>query len=84
MKCLKKTLNSYLKQKNAIFPFLFYFLYNQSNKTDLAWGRAVGTSGRREEVEKGWRRVNMVQYYIYMYASGKMIPVETIPGKGIG
>jgi hypothetical protein len=26
------------------------------------------------------RRVNMVQYCVYMYVNGKMISVETIPG----
>jgi hypothetical protein len=25
--------------------------------------------------------VNIVQYYVHMYITGKIIPVETVPGK---
>jgi hypothetical protein len=35
-----------------------------------------------EDIRKGWRRVNMVEYYVLMYENGKMRPVETIPGRG--
>jgi hypothetical protein len=40
----------------------------------------VGTSRRGEDIRKGCRRVNMVEYYVHMYENGKMRPVETIPG----
>jgi hypothetical protein len=40
----------------------------------------VGTSGKGEYIRKGYRRVNMVEYYTHMYINGKMRPVETIPG----
>jgi hypothetical protein len=47
------------------------------------WG--VGTNGRGgEDIRKGCRRVNVVEYYAHMYVSGKMRPVETIPGIGGG
>jgi hypothetical protein len=42
----------------------------------------VGTSGRGEDIRKGCRRVNMVEYYALMYENGKMRPVETVPGMG--
>jgi hypothetical protein len=32
------------------------------------------------DIRKGYRRVNMVEYYVLMYENGKMRPVETIPG----
>jgi hypothetical protein len=41
-----------------------------------------GTSGRRENIRKGYRRVNMVEIYVHMYENGKMRPVETVPGMG--
>jgi hypothetical protein len=37
----------------------------------------VGTSGRGEDIRKGCRRVNMVEYYALVYANRKMRPVET-------
>jgi hypothetical protein len=37
-----------------------------------------------EDVEKGCRRMNMVEYYVLMYENGKMRPGETIPGIGRG
>jgi hypothetical protein len=40
--------------------------------------------GGWEDVGKGYRRLNMVKYYVHMYVIGKMIPVETIPGMGGG
>jgi hypothetical protein len=37
-----------------------------------------------EDISKGCRRVNMVEYYVLMYENGTMRPVETIPGMGGG
>jgi hypothetical protein len=42
----------------------------------------VGTTGRGEDVGKGYRRVNMVEYYVLIYENVKMRPVETVPGMG--
>jgi hypothetical protein len=36
-----------------------------------------------EDIRKGCRRVNMVEYYILMYENGKMRLVETVPGMGV-
>jgi hypothetical protein len=36
--------------------------------------------GRGEDIRKGDMRVNMVKYYVLMYDTGKMRPVETVPG----
>jgi hypothetical protein len=49
----------------------------------------VGTSGRRDDIRKGCKRVNKVQILCtkivqIMYANGKMRPVETTPGIGEG
>jgi hypothetical protein len=44
----------------------------------------VGISGRGEDVRKGFRRVNVVKYYVLMYENGKMRPVETILRMGEG
>jgi hypothetical protein len=38
--------------------------------------------GRGSWGAEGGRRVNMVQKCIHMYLNAKMIPVETIPGRG--
>jgi hypothetical protein len=40
--------------------------------------------GKREQVGKGGRRVNMVEYYVLVYENGKMRPVGTVPGFGEG
>jgi hypothetical protein len=37
-----------------------------------------------EDIKKRCRRVNMVEYYVLMYINGKMRPVETVPGVGMG
>jgi hypothetical protein len=43
------------------------------------------TSGRGEEVEKGYGCVNIVQILsTHMYVNGKMIPIETVSGIGEG
>jgi hypothetical protein len=44
----------------------------------------VGTSGKVEDIRKGYRRVTMVEYYVLTYENGKMRPVETIPEMGGG
>jgi hypothetical protein len=46
------------------------------------WG--LGTSGKGEDVGKGYRRVMWCKYCVYMYINGKMRPVETIPRIGRG
>jgi hypothetical protein len=35
-----------------------------------------------EDIRKGCRRVNMVEYYALVYENGKMRPAETVPGMG--
>jgi hypothetical protein len=42
----------------------------------------IGISGRGEDVKKGYRRVNIVEYYVLEYGNGKIRPVENIPGIG--
>jgi hypothetical protein len=44
----------------------------------------IGTSDSREDRGKVWWRVNMVEYYVLMCETGKMRPVETVPGTGKG
>jgi hypothetical protein len=63
------------------------FSLKQEGREGPACGIGVerGSSGRVEEVGKGWRRVNMVQYRVCMYVNAKVlsvkvISVETIPG----
>jgi hypothetical protein len=46
--------------------------------------RVLSPSESGEEVRKGCRRVNIVQYCVHMYVSGKMIPVEIVHGMGEG
>jgi hypothetical protein len=38
----------------------------------------------RERVGERVQRVTMVEYYVVMYENGKMRPVETVPGMGVG
>jgi hypothetical protein len=40
--------------------------------------------GGRKVVGKRGSGVNMVQKCIHMYVNAKMMPVETIPGMGVG
>jgi hypothetical protein len=35
-----------------------------------------------ENIRKGCRGVDMVEYYVLMYENGKMRHVETVPGMG--
>jgi hypothetical protein len=44
----------------------------------------VVTSGRREDIRKGYRRVIIVDIYVLMYENGKMRPVEIASGMEIG
>jgi hypothetical protein len=44
----------------------------------------VGISGREEDIRKGCRRENMVEYYALMYENGKMRPVESTLRMGGG
>jgi hypothetical protein len=32
-----------------------------------------------EDMRKGCRKMNVVEYYVLMYENGKMRPIETIP-----
>jgi hypothetical protein len=53
----------------------------QEGRTSPVWvGRGVGTSMRGEDVEKGCRRVNIVQILCTCCVNGKMRPVKNIPG----
>jgi hypothetical protein len=57
----------------------------KQEKKDYLKSRArVGTSGRREHIRKGCRRVNMVEYYALMNENGEMRPVEAVPVMGSG
>jgi hypothetical protein len=42
------------------------------------------SSGRAEDIRKGYQRVNIVQILFTMYENGKMSPVETILRMGRG
>jgi hypothetical protein len=46
----------------------------QEGRTDPAKG--FDTSGTREEVGEGCRRVNIVQYCVRVYVNEKMIPLQ--------
>jgi hypothetical protein len=62
--------------------FLFFLWQNQreNRKAEQVLSGELGTSGVGEEVGKVCRRVNIAQYCVHMYANGKMIPIEIIPG----
>jgi hypothetical protein len=74
-------------------------LQNQRTRRQNRSCLGVGTSGRGEDIREGYKRVNMVEIlcsyiykyiyiytniYIYTHTNGKMRPVETIPGMGVG
>jgi hypothetical protein len=46
-------------------------------KQVLSWG---WHQWEGENIRKGCRSVNMVEYYVLMYDNGKLRPVETIQG----
>jgi hypothetical protein len=52
----------------------------QVGRTGPVW--KMGTSGKGEDIRKGWRRVNMVENYVHVYVKGKRRLVETNPGMG--
>jgi hypothetical protein len=54
----------------------------EEGKTGPVWELAPVGGG--QDIKKGCRRVNMVEYYALMNENGKMRPVETIPGIGGG
>jgi hypothetical protein len=60
----------------------FFFKNGEKEGKKILWGGwGVDTSGRREDVGKGHRMVNMVEILcIGVCKWKKMIPVETIPG----
>jgi hypothetical protein len=51
--------NQYIAILNKNVIFFFYIKGEQEGRTGPVWG--VGTSGRREDVGRGCRRVNMVE-----------------------
>jgi hypothetical protein len=62
----------------------FSFTKSQNRTAEQVLSVRVGSSGRREFVEKGCRRVNKVQILHTHVCKWKMIPVETTPGMGVG
>jgi hypothetical protein len=58
--------------------FFFYKIREQESGTGPVY--RVGTSGKGKDVEKGCRRVNIVQILFTHVCKWKMTPVETIPG----
>jgi hypothetical protein len=65
--------------KNVIL-FFFYKIAEQEGETSPVWGRGIGTSGSRENVEKGCRKGSILQILCTHVCKWKMIPVETTPG----
>jgi hypothetical protein len=51
----------------------------KENRFCLGVGTSVG-----EDIRKGCRKMNVVEYYVLMYENGKIRAVETIPGKAGG
>jgi hypothetical protein len=68
------SLCSYLKQTKK--PFVKK--REQQGKTGPVW--ELLPVGRQEDIRKGCRRVNMVEYYALVNENGKMRPAEAIPG----
>jgi hypothetical protein len=58
---IENSLCSYHKQVKLPFLFSFRKLENRRVEQILPGLGGVGTSGREEEVKKGYRRVNMVR-----------------------
>jgi hypothetical protein len=61
--------------------YLFSKTENRKVKQILSggWHQQKG-----EDIRKGCRRVNMVEYYVLRNENGKMRPGKTIPGMGKG
>jgi hypothetical protein len=59
-----------------------FFSKTEDKAKQVLSGGLVPVGG--EDIRKGCRRLNMVEYYILMYENGKMRPPETIPGMGGG
>jgi hypothetical protein len=65
--------------------FIFFVLQNRrTGGWNRSCPRVIGPSGRGGGGKEGYRRVNIVQKCVQIYANAKMIPVETIPGMGEG
>jgi hypothetical protein len=67
--------DSYLKQTKMPFR-------EQEGKTDSVWGSGYQWEG--ENIRKRVQKVNMVEVFCTIYENGKMRPIETIPGMGVG
>jgi hypothetical protein len=59
----------------------FFKNREQEGKTGPVW---VFVPVGGEDKRKGYRRVNIVEYYVLLYENGKMRPVEAVPGMGGG
>jgi hypothetical protein len=82
-KCFKETpYVIILNKQKCHFSFLL------ENCRTSGWNRSclgeVGTSGREEDMEKGCRRVTIVQILCTRICKWEVIPVETIPAIGEG
>jgi hypothetical protein len=76
-----KSLYSYLKQTKKIIFFSFTKLENWRAEP-LFWGLIPVGEGRMWG--KGVGQSIWYKYCVHMYVNGKIRPVETIPGMGIG
>jgi hypothetical protein len=74
----------YLKQEKVFF-YLFSSIKSENKRAEqVVWEKRTVTSGTREEMGKRAGRVIWYKNCVYMYASMKIIPVESIPGIGAG
>jgi hypothetical protein len=64
------SLCSHLKQAKTVIFFLLQNQRTRGQNRSVMPGK-VDTTGREEEVEKGCRRVNMVQILCTLYINGK-------------
>jgi hypothetical protein len=77
---IKRGHNNRDRQNVKILTTFFFFLQNQEDKTGSVLGADI--QGRGEDAGKCNRKVNMVQILCTHLWKWKMIPVETIPGRG--
>jgi hypothetical protein len=71
---------SYVQLIHFLYKIYHFIIKSENRRAEQVLPGGVGTNGRREDVGREiWRK-----YCAHKYETGKMRPVETVPGMGEG
>jgi hypothetical protein len=66
------------------FSLFFYKMGEQEGRIGPAWGGGWVPVGKGKRQGEGCKEVNIGKYCVHTYANGKMRPVDTVLGMGVG